>query len=420
MAKAYKNKQEQEALNPRPSFPNAYDYYLDYYSEEEESTFIVVKDKWRSIKQNNSSGKYLSETELSYLGLCNGFLQNSKNGKEHFGKQYLCNRLKIHERQLRTVRNNTSHIFPSKWRKVTKTPTGVKKNVYAITASEQATFILNEPKYYKSIKLGSQLPTSIYKDENIYIKDRSIKSNFSQGSIVSIKSETTEFVETKKIIVKKTVLANSRKKPTNQERKAKIYSPKFKQYDKPKNLSEHYPLTTEECSELQSRSGREFTLNAMNEILLDMSRKPNESKHKFPSKAAFMAYMSKVYRYEGRDAVKTANTGFKIVARATEAEIIQHTTQTERESYLNLIEQQAITHRSDENQLKAKWANTLPTNAAYNLLSNMRTVQKVGKMLQVLMDKEIELTEYSREIILAQANAVGVFMLVERLEVLVK
>jgi hypothetical protein len=36
------------------------------------------------------------------------------------------------------------------------------------------------------------------------------------------------------------------------------------------------------------------------------------------------------------------------------------------------------------------------------------------------MDKEIELTEYSRKIILAQANAVGGFMEVERLEVLIK
>ena len=224
----------------------------------------------------------------------------------------------------------------------------------------------------------------------------------------------------KKAFIKKTVLTNARKKTTNQERKARIYSPKFKQYDQPKSLGEHYPLKQEDCAELQMTSGREFTINAMNEILLDMSRKPKESRHEFPSKAAFMAYMSKVYRYEGRDTVKTANLGFKILARATEAEIIQHTTQAERETYLNWVEQRAITHRSDENQLKAKWASTLPTNAAYNLLSNLRIVQKVGKMLEVLMDKEIELTEYSKEIILAQAKAVGGFREVERLEFLIK
>ena len=263
---------------------------------------------------------------------------------------------------------------------------------------------------------------------HIYKKNKDIeyidlKSNFLQNSQSekieeNPTSELPKFLKTP--LKNKKCLLNQRKKSTNQERKARIYSPKFKQYDQPKSLGEHYPLTTEECSELQSRSGREFTINAMNEILLDMSRKTKESRHKFPSKAAFMAYMSKVYRYEGRDAEKTANTGFKILARASKAEIIQHTTQTERESYLNLIEQQAITHRSDENQLKAKWASTLPTNSAYNFLSNMRIVRKVGKMLEILMDKEIELSKYSREIILAQAQAVGGFMDVERLDILIK
>jgi hypothetical protein len=220
----------------------------------------------------------------------------------------------------------------------------------------------------------------------------------------------------KKEVTKKTVLANARKKPTNQERKARIYSPKFKQYDKQKSLEEHYPLTTEECSELQNRSGREFTLNAMNEILLDMSRKPKESSHKFPSKAAFMAYMSKVYRYEGRDAVKTSNSGFKLLARATEAEIIQHTTQAERESYLNMVEQQAIIHRSDETQYRAKLVGSLKPNQAYNFLSTLLSVNKVGGTFEVLMAEDVELTEFSKKIILDQANAIGAYHGVEKLE----
>ena len=241
-----------------------------------------------------------------------------------------------------------------------------------------------------------------------YIRSKNVqahKSNFCENS--------------KKEVTKKTVLANSRKKPTNQERKARVYSPKFKQYDKPKALSDHYPLTTEECSELQSRSGREFTLNAMNEILLDMSRKPKESTHEFPSKATFMAYMSKVYRHEGRDAVKTANLGFKILARATEAEVIQHTTQAERESYLNLVEQQAITHRSDENQYRAKLGNRLKPSQAYDFLSNLRTVRKIGTVFELRIAKTVDLTEYSLEMILQEAKAVGDYRGVEKLEFVV-
>jgi hypothetical protein len=154
----------------------------------------------------------------------------------------------------------------------------------------------------------------------------------------------------------------------------------------------------------------------MNEILLDMSRKPKLQLHSFVSKARFMAYMAIVYRYEGRDAVKTAHSGFKLLARATEAEIIQHTTQAERENYLNLVEQQAITHRSDENQLKAKLANTLPTNAAYNLLSNLKTMYKNGKIFEIFMAKKVDLTAYSLNTILQGANAVGGYCGVEKLE----
>ena len=47
MAKACKNKaRELDAPNPRPIFSNAYDYYIDYYSEEEDSSI----DKKMKIK----------------------------------------------------------------------------------------------------------------------------------------------------------------------------------------------------------------------------------------------------------------------------------------------------------------------------------------------------------------------------------
>ncbi len=270
------------------------------------------------------------------------------------------------------------------------------------------------------------------KQENISFSENSIGQFFARQTppILYIENKDIEYIRSKNVqahesnfcknskkkVTKKVVLTNARKKPTKQERKAKIYSPKFKQYDKPKSLGEHYPLTTEECLKLQSLSGRKFTINAMNEILLDMSRKPKESRHEFPSKAAFMAYMSKVYRYEGRDAVKTANSGFKILARATKAEVMEHTTQTERESYLNLIEQQAITHRSDENQLKAKWANTLPTNTAYNLLLNLTNFRKVGITLEVQLRKHAELTEYQKTQMLHDIQAVCGYGDIEEIE----
>ena len=430
MAKACKNKErELDAPNPRTIFSNAYDYYIDYYSEEEENTFCIIKDTWRNIYRSNNLSQKLTETELKLISLVSSLIKRSPLGVAYFSLNYLCAKLGITDRQLRTVRKNIDHIFSSRWRKCTKINGALKKNVYVFAYTLQGTDLLGvSAKYYESVKLGRGLPTSINKDEK-HINNRSSKSNF------SILRKTNEQVESQKVGTKKEYgvnitqtskiiplkqhkrALNKRKKPTNCEIKAKqakfLY---FNQYQKPKSLRNHYPLTTEECLELQSRSGRDFTQNAMNEILLDISRKPKLQGHSFVSKARFMAYMATVYRYEGRDAVKTANSGFKLLTRATEAEIIQYTTQAERESYLNLVEQQAITHRSDETQYRAKLVGSLKPSQAYNFLSNLLSVNKVGGTFEVLMAEDIELTEFSKKIILDQANAIGAYYGVEKLE----
>lgn len=78
----------------------------------------------------------------------------------------------------------------------------------------------------------------------------------------------------------------------------------------PKKLIEFYPLDKAQCEKLQITSDRDFSLNAMNEILKDLARKRPD--HSFPSERAFMAYMTKVLIYEMRDAVKISNESFKI------------------------------------------------------------------------------------------------------------
>jgi hypothetical protein len=271
-----------------------------------------------------------------------------------------------------------------------------------------------------------QTPPILYiENKDIEYRSKNVQeheSNFLQNSVSLDLAETIKQGKTSKVIpLKLKPICNKRKKPTNAEIKAKqakfLY---FKQYDKPKNLGDHYPLRQEDCAKLQITSGRDFTLNAMNEILLDMSRKAKLQGHSFVSKARFMAYMATVYRYEGRDAVKTANSAFKLLTRATEAEIIQHTTQAERESYLNLVEQQAITHRSDETQYRAKLVGSLKPSQAYNFLSSLGTIRRVGEILELHMSQDVLFTDYSLERILSDANAVGGYCGVEKLEIIVK
>ena len=117
MAYAQQINQEQEALNYLPA---ANEYYYDQYSRNDESRFTLEKNSWKSIKQNNSSGKYLTDKELEYVAIMNGFLKNARYGVEYFTLEFLCSELGITDRQLRTIRNNTAHIFTSEWKKATR------------------------------------------------------------------------------------------------------------------------------------------------------------------------------------------------------------------------------------------------------------------------------------------------------------
>ena len=99
-----------------------------------------------------------------------------------------------------------------------------------------------------------------------------------------------------------------------------------------KNLKDFYPLNKDDCYKLQSLSGREFSLNSMNEILLDMSKRLTD--RYFKSKKAFLSYMGEVFCHEKRDAVKINNDNFKIRNNLTKEEIEAE----EREKYLANIE----------------------------------------------------------------------------------
>jgi hypothetical protein len=169
-------------------------------------------------------------------------------------------------------------------------------------------------------------PLYIYKENN-NIEDIDLKSNFLQNSESGKLEENAdpqikEFSPPTPSKLKKRP-SNKRKKPTIAQAKARIY--RFNQYKEPKDLKHHYPLTKEDGSKLQSLSGREFSLNAINEILLDMSKRRD---NRFCSKAQFMAYFGKCLRFEMRDAVKTGNDNFRIKANIPKEEVPKKTKTT--------------------------------------------------------------------------------------------
>ena len=170
---------------------------------------------------------------------------------------------------------------------------------------ENTTFI----EYSIGKKISQQNDLLYIYNKNKDIEYIDLESNFLQNS-ENIKTPPIETVKFKKRP------ANERKKPTNAERKARIYH--FNQYKEPQDLKHHYPLTKEDGGKLQSLSGREFSLNTMNEILLDMSKRLD---NRFCSKAQFMAYFGKCLRFEMRDSVKTSNDNFRIKANIPREEV---------------------------------------------------------------------------------------------------
>lgn len=224
----------------------------------------------------------------------------------------------------------------------------------------------------------------------------------------------TESAGIKVLVSKKKSLANKRKKVTNSESVTRYQ--KFKAYDKPKSLAEHYPFSQEDSYELQERSGKAYNLNAMNEILLDMSRKPELQGHSFISKAKFMAYMTKAYQEEGRDVDKSNQAGFRIMKRRPKAELEKIVTLNQRETYLNQVENAGIHTRCDYTQLRARIAGQFPIHLAYALLINMIDVKRKENVLKLTMHKPVPLSDHYEQLLLKHATGVDEYAGVSELE----
>lgn len=167
---------------------------------------------------------------------------------------------------------------------------------------------------------------------------------------------------------------------------------------KKKQLADFYPLSEEDCSILQRNSGREFSLNATNEILLDMSKRLGDKS--FYSKQSFINYMAKCLSYEMRDAVKINNTNFKIRANQSKEE----REATTEEKYLNKLEYSLQV--SPEWHFKKKLAAVFERNKAYHLLTSYKQlIIEQNGVCRLVLDKPVNLTAHEQEIILSQLQA---------------
>ena len=213
-----------------------------------------------------------------------------------------------------------------------------------------------------------------------------------------VDSTNTKLANVEPIQIKSSRPANVRKKATKTQRKARIYQLP-PQFDKPKLLAEMEPITEKECTILQSKSGREFTLNAQNQILQDMAKRLTRT---FNSRWQFICYFSDCLRYEKRDAVQCSGNNFYIKANVTEENVLHN----QQEKYLEETEQILIRQPTPSHQFRAKLANTLERSTAYNLLLAIQSTSVVKNTLVMSLNRQIELTKNEKDVVLAQAQAV--------------
>ena len=297
--------------------------YKLYSFKEEKARYRKSYIDWDKIKRANNKAirqkaKYLSKDAQAILA---PVIQGLKRGKRvFFNHKYISTITQCKRRQNQNIIKQLESVLDITYHN-SITYNG-KKYRFSYEFSYKLTKLENIGYLEHSIEQFSAQQNYllyIYKENN-NIEYIDLKSNFYQNS-ENIKLEENaepqirEFLSPTPKKLKKRP-SNKRKKPTMAQAKARIYH--FNQYKEPKDLKHHYPLTKEDGDKLQSLSGRDFSLNAMNEILLDMSKRLD---NRFCSKAQFMVYFGKCLRFEMRDSVKTGNDNFRIKANVHRQEV---------------------------------------------------------------------------------------------------
>lgn len=257
-----------------------------------------------------------------------------------------------------------------------------------------------------SLETHAQNQGYLLRNKNLKNKDRSMKSIFENKFLEKERNEEEgEGVELQNINhsndsqEKKEdnthpITKNSTHSDTNPSLASKVKAIFCRE---PKGLKDFYPLGEEDCYLLKKTSGRDFTLNAMNEILLDMSKRLTNPT--FYSKKGFIAYMSKAFIYEKRDAVVTSNENFKIKANITNSEKESEI----QEKYLTELEYSLQV--SPEWHLKKKLASVFERSKAYKLLTSYKSIDVRGGEAKIYLSYYVELSPADHDLILSQIQA---------------
>ncbi len=255
-----------------------------------------------------------------------------------------------------------------------------------LESSEEKTFFL--PLYNFDTPSLQNCRDYIKKEENNIkdYKDRSMRSSFEEGNFSNI------FLNEKAMRGGDKITSYEENNQKQKDQKPKI------SYKNEKRLIDFYPLSSIDCSELRRLCSREFSDNAINEILKDLARKKPEWSCNI--KKGFMSYMSEILRFEKRNAILISGQGFRINNNLTKEEQ-DHKIQ---ERFLSEIENSLDI--SPEMQLKKKLSSRLSPNSAYRFLRSYIYGNMEGENFKIYLKGSIELSELEEEIILGELRSI--------------
>jgi hypothetical protein len=430
--------EEHDLQNTRPIFKAAKVYYTDFNAEQKKIKFTLKTHDFNFICKATDLNASVTRKEQDLIANINNMIKGNVSRVAYLSHDELSYFTGNNKRQNNIMRKNISHIFKSKWHKAKKIDGVVRRKVIIFRYTPNGEAILDNPlEYYKKIKAGSRVPTSIYKDEK-NIKDRfntqereSISCNsssFVNSKENNIPTETKDLVSEKECCFENTdsnqqnsvietkvgkFRSNKRRKKTNSEiklkkakllleqkyHKAKIIRPVF--YSKPKSLADMNSLLDQEIyDDLRSGSGRDFSNNFIAQRLLAMSKKRSLANHNFKTRKGFVSYMSLVLEHELYDAVKTCGIDFRLKANITEIDRIAQ----EQERFLAGIENSNCI--TPEWQFKKKLVSVLSPCKAYKLLQSYICLKINNNVFRIQLTESVELSELEKEVILNQAKAV--------------
>lgn len=220
---------------------------------------------------------------------------------------------------------------------------------------------------------------------------KSASLTLNQAAVIAVQAESTHITRNSSPVSPYSSQTESPRVPSN----AKPFLPKWLLG---KALAEFHPLSEEDAGILQTRSGRDFELNFINQLLLRVSGKYPD--RKFSSKKSVLNYMSKLLAYELRDAVKVNNSQFKFKNNDAAAIALK-----QQEKYLEQVENSSNTDQLS--QLRRKIAGVFASELAYGLLHDASIkVTEAGECVVGFASYQLQLTDQQREVLLGQIAAV--------------